>query len=177
MRRFILAFTTSTLLAASVQAAGDINRKAEKDLDKVYIEWQNPKKFTDVRPSNESRTRFREHTFKRIEAHLEKLAKKLPEGQTLKMVVTDLDLAGRVLPGSFIGVGSANDVRLIKRLDIPRINFNYQLLDKSGNTIKEGTEELKDMGFQDRTLGQLRNDPLRYEKNMLKDWFNDHFQS
>ena len=145
---------------------------------KVEIEWDKPEKYRDVRPSNESRKRFREATFERINEFMNKLALSLPENNKLLMKVSDLDLAGEVWPASFVGLGhSASDVRIIKNIDIPRINFSYQLLDEFGEVVQQAEIKLKDMSFLDRSSHIFRNEPLSYEKNMLKRWFKKEFDS
>lgn len=142
----------------------------------VEIKWEEPKSYTDVKPTNESRTRFRERTFKNIEEYFVELAEKLPEDQTLAITVTDLDLAGQVWPSHFVGLSnSTGDVRLIKQIDIPRMSFSYTLSDSSGNVIKSEDVKIKDMGFMD-TVGTHRNhEALVYEKAMIKDWFDETF--
>jgi N-acetyl-beta-hexosaminidase len=144
----------------------------------VEIEWVKPEKYRDVRSSNESRKRFRENTFEHISEYMSKLALALPDNNKLLIKVSDLDLAGRVWPASFIGLGMGGaDVRVVKSIDIPRINFSYQLLDTSGQVLQEAEVELKDMSFLDRSNHFFRNEALRYEKNMLKRWFNQEFDS
>ncbi|WP_339720949.1 DUF3016 domain-containing protein [uncultured Paraglaciecola sp.] len=144
---------------------------------KVEIEWDKPEKYRDVRPSNESRKRFRETTFERIDEYMNKLALALPDNKKLRMKVSDLDLAGQVLPASFVGLGhSASDVRVIKNIDIPRMKFSYQLLDGSGEVLQQGDVNLKDMSFLERSNSLFRNEPLRFEKNMLKRWFEEEFE-
>lgn len=143
---------------------------------KVEIEWDKPEKFRDVRASNESRKRFRDSTFERIDEYMNELALTLPDNKKLLMKVTDLDLAGQVLPASFIGLGhGGSDVRVIKNIDIPRISFSYQLLDSSGQVLQTAAVKLKDMSFLDRNNHFFRNEVLRYEKNMLKRWFDEEF--
>ncbi|MEH6709969.1 MAG: DUF3016 domain-containing protein [Paraglaciecola polaris] len=143
---------------------------------KVEVIWQNSDKYTDVRSANESRTRFKERTFTQLEEYLTELAEALPNEQTLKITVTNLDLAGQVWPASFVGFGhSASDVRLIKSIDIPRIAFNYELLDSAGAVLQQGEQKLKDMSFQDRHNPFFSSETLRYEKNMLRMWFNEQF--
>jgi hypothetical protein len=143
----------------------------------VEIEWDNPEKYRDVRPSNESRKRFRDSTFKRINEYMNKLALALPENKKLLMKVSDLDLAGEVFPASFVGLGhSTSDVRVIKSIDIPRMKFSYQLLDESGQVLQQADVNLKDMSFLDRSNHSFRSEPLRYEKNMLKRWFEQEFE-
>lgn len=143
----------------------------------VEITWQNPEDYRDVRPANESRKRFRERVFAQLDEYVADLAEKLPAGHTLNVTVNDLDLAGRVWPASFIGLGSGgSDVRLIKGIDIPRMAFSYTLTDNTGAVLKTADVQLKDMSFQHRGLRALHDDdPLRYEKNMLRRWFDKEF--
>jgi hypothetical protein len=143
---------------------------------KVEIEWDKPEKYRDVRPSNESRKRFMEATFEGINEYMHELASALPDNQKLSMKVTDLDLAGQVLPASFVGLSQGvSDVRVIKNIDIPRINFSYQLLDTSGAVIQQAEVDLKDMSFMDRGNRFFDSESLRYEKNMLQRWFKQEF--
>lgn len=144
----------------------------------LKITWEEPKSYTDVRPSNESRVRFRERTLEELESHLVELAATLPESQTLTMVVTNIDLAGQVWPSQFVGFGNnmGQDVRVIQRVDIPRMTFSYSLTDSDGEVIQSEEEfSLKDMGFMDTNIRNNRNENLFYEKAMLDDWFDDTF--
>lgn len=143
----------------------------------VEIVWDKPEKYRDVKPSNESRKKFREATFERLDKYLNKLATALPDDKKLLMQVSDLDLAGQVWPASFVGMGhSSSDVRVIKDIDIPRMTFSYQLLDKSGQVVQQASVNLKDMAFLNRSNHLFKSEPLRYEKNMLKNWFEQEFE-
>ncbi len=167
MKKFLVALIGGGLCLLSSQGYA----KAEVD-----ITWQNPEDYSDVRPTNESRKRFRERTFRRLDEYINELSERFPEGQKLEMTVTNLDLAGQVWPASFVGFGhSGSDVRLVKRIDIPRMNFSYKLTDASGALVKEGEVKLKDMGFQDSLRGRLKQETLQYEKNMIREWFDDEF--
>lgn len=142
----------------------------------VEITWDNPKDYRDVKPTNQSRKRFRENTFAKLDEFVNELAERLPEGQKLEMTVTDLDLAGQVWPASFVGLGhGGGDVRLVKSIDIPRMNFSFKLVENDGTLVQEGEVKLKDMSFQHNLRGRLRHDSLQYEKNMIRDWFDDAF--
>ena len=140
----------------------------------VEVKWQDPEKYTDVRPTNESRVKFRERTFEALEKYLNKLADELPEKDKLAMTVTNLDLAGQVWPSSFVfGNATGSDVRIIKRVDIPRIAFSYSLTNSSGKVLKSADVNLKDMSFLDSPSVLSQSENLRYEKAMLKDWFEE----
>ena len=151
----------------------------------VEIEWKEYEEYSDIRPSNESRKRFAENTFKKIEKYMVRLMKTMPEDQKLSLVVTDLDLAGRVqfggtpifIRGSFARFGNGtSDIRIIDRIDHPRMEFSYTLTDSNGQVVRSGEENLRDLGFQDRVLSVPRGDRLRYEKQMLREWFYKEFR-
>ena len=144
----------------------------------VEMQWQNPEKYRDIKPAAESRKRFRESTFRHLDEYVQKLAEKLPEDSKLVMTVTDLDLAGQVWPASFYGLGHGmSDVRVIKNMDIPRMSFSYKLISSSGDVVQAAEVKLKDMGFMNRSNQIFKSETLRYEKNMLKEWFNEEFSS
>jgi hypothetical protein len=143
---------------------------------KVEIEWDKPEKYRDVKPNNQSRKRFRDATFEDINEYMNELSLALPENQKLLMKVTDLDLAGQVWPASHLGLGQGiSDVRIVKNIDIPRINFSYKLLDESGEVVQQAEVKLKDMSFLDRSHHLFKSESLRYEKSMLQRWFKQEF--
>lgn len=139
----------------------------------LAVKWGEYKSFTDVKSALGSRQSFAENTFNKLETYLHKLAADLPEGHTLELEVTNLDLAGRVLPGSFTGLGlhSTDMIRVIKSIDIPRIEFNYIYKDANGDILKSDTVNLKDMSFMTGYNPLFSSDSLKYEKNMLRKWF------
>jgi hypothetical protein len=167
MKKLILP----TILGALSLLSQTAYSKAE-----VEINWQNPEKYRDVQPTMQGRKSFREQTFADLQEYIEKLAENLPDGQKLLMTVKNLDLAGQVWPASFVGLGnSSSDVRVVKSIDIPRMRFDYQLLDKTGQVLRQAEVDLKDMAFMDRSNRLFSSENLRYEKNMLKSWFEDEF--
>lgn len=132
------------------------------------VTWTDYKSYRDIDPGNEGRKQFRERTFRDLEKHFAKLAAKLPEGQTLKIDVTDVDLAGDT------NAAGINRTRIIKQLYSPRMNFSYQLLSAEGEVIKSEDVVVRDMNFMSGRL-KYRNTSLPYEKKMLDDWFEDTF--
>lgn len=127
--------------------------------------WTDYKKYSDIKSGNENRKSFRERTFKTLEKHFAKLAAQLPTDQVLKIDVTNVDLAGDT------HIGGINQIRIIKDLYIPRMNFSYELVAANGDIIKSETVVLKDMGFMTNSNLKYRNSSLGYEKKMLDDWF------
>ena len=142
----------------------------------VEITWQDPEKFDDVRSPSASRVKFRERIFKELDKYFNELAEDLPNGQKLVMNVTNVDLAGNVLPASFAGLGrSMSEVRVVKSIYIPRMSFSYQLLSSDGGVLQEEEVKLKDMSFLNSHNRFFSSDTLRYEKNMIAEWFEDEF--
>lgn len=160
MRIFNLLFIATSLLVSFSSVA---NEKA----DKSAVSFDTPKKFRDIRASDESQKRFTSRLQKKLYDYVQRLSKDLPEGHSLNIVFTDIDLAGRVE----YNFTMSREIRVVKHHDWPRLNFKAELL-KGGNVIKSESVELKDLAFMDRSfVGYSSGDTLRYEKRMLKDWF------
>lgn len=136
----------------------------------VEVKWIKPDKFRDVRASNnESRKRFLERTIKQFETHFAKMAEELPANQTLKIEVTDVDLAGDV------NYGGIDRIRIVKDIYFPRIEFSYELVNADQSSVISGEETLKDMSFLRGNNLKYRNDSLGYEKKLLDEWFKATF--
>ncbi|WP_448549082.1 DUF3016 domain-containing protein [Thalassotalea fusca] len=133
------------------------------------VTWTSPEKYRDIRPATESKKRFEDSVMKNLEAHIVELAAKLPEGQMLKVNVTDVDLAGDV------NYSGSRQIRVVKDIFFPRIKFGYKLESANGEVISQGDVDLKDMNFLHHNRLKYRNDRFGYEKKMLDDWFNDTF--
>ncbi|MFB9245767.1 DUF3016 domain-containing protein [Massilia antarctica] len=126
----------------------------------TYVE---PDRFTDVPFAPWER----ERVLKELTAHVEKLAASLPPGQELKVEVLDLDLAGQVKP-NFRG---GQDVRVMNGgADWPHIHLRYSIAE-GDKVIKSGEEKLSNMQYLNRMNQYGNNELLRYEKQMLDDWF------
>ncbi|KGJ93321.1 DUF3016 domain-containing protein [Colwellia psychrerythraea] len=134
------------------------------------VTWKDYESYRDIDSGNENRKSFRERTFRKLEEHFAKLATSLPDGQVLKIEVTDVDLAGDT------HVGGINQTRIIKQIFMPRMNFSYQLLDADGKVIQTEAVVVKDMNFMSGINLKYRNDSLGYEKKMLDDWFKKTFK-
>ena len=135
----------------------------------VQVTWKHPDKYRDIKAGTEGKIRFRKNTFKALEKHLIKLAKALPESQTLEIDVTDVDLAGDV------HASGMRNIRVVKDLYFPRMVFSFKLINPEHVTIHSDTVDLKNMNFMMGTRSRYRNKLLGYEKNLLDDWFKDEF--
>lgn len=148
-----IVFVGSALLLGSLaaQAAGQ-----------VQVKWIEPEKFADA-----GRGSFdRERTLKTLGEHLQALGQRLPEGQTLSVEVTDLELAGELEPFSRFH----DEVRVLRgRADWPRMSLRYTLSDGT-RTLARGDAQLSDPNYLYRSLRGVQYGALAYEKRMLDDW-------
>lgn len=136
----------------------------------TIVTFKEPEKFVDAGTEGlGSRTSPR--VLESLKKHLEQLgAKQLPPGQTLQIVITNIDLAGRFeLHGAL-----DHRVRLMRDVDWPRMDLHYTLT-QDGRTLKEADEHLADMSYLMNSTLKHSDDSLRYEKSMLDRWFAKTF--
>ena len=133
----------------------------------VRLVWQEPDKYTDIRASTDTRDAFEQRVTKELGDVFASLAKKLPDGVTWNVTVTDVDLAGEVRPMMYRGT---SDIRIVKDFYWPRMAFSYVMTDAKGQLIGQGKEDLKDMSFMFGHMASGRTG-FQYEERMLRDWF------
>jgi hypothetical protein len=133
------------------------------------VTWTDYEKYRDIKSGSGGRKHFRERVFTDLEKHFTKLAVNLPQGQVLNINVTDVDLAGD------IHSGGTNQLRIVKDIYSPRMNFSYSLVNTDGSIVISDEVVLKDMNFMMDNSLKYRNKSLGYEKKMLDDWFADTF--
>jgi hypothetical protein len=138
------------LLANGAMAATTVN----------YIQ---PDKFADIPFTPWER----EDTLKQITDHFNELGRSLPAGQDLRVDVLDVDLAGREIPSARAG----RDIRIVRGMaDWPRMTLRWSV-EENGQVIKKGESQIQDMDYQNHIHDYFDSDPLRYEKQMMDDWF------
>jgi hypothetical protein len=109
----------------------------------------------------------REDTLRQFTEHFTWLGSALPPGQDLRIEVLDIDLAGRLIPSVRLG----RDLRVLRgQADWPRIELRYSL-EQDGQVIKRGEAQLSDMNYMNHTTRYFDSEALRYEKQMIDDWF------
>ena len=147
------ALAAMLLLVAGAAAAG------------ATVTYKEPQHFSDVPFAPWER----EQLLKELSAHFNVLAARLPAGQTLAVEVTDLDLAGRTYPNR---MSAGLDLRILNGgADWPHITLRYTI-SEGGKVLKTGEEKLYNMSYLQRQ-NRYRNDTLKYEKQMLDDWFTE----
>jgi Protein of unknown function (DUF3016) len=146
-------------LAACAGLGLGLQAQAAGRADVRFIE---PERYADIGWSRSDR----DATLDGLKRHFERLAASLPDGQTLVVEVTDVDLAGETEPAHSWGV------RVLRgRTDIPKMTLRYTLNAATG-PLKRGDAQLSDMDY---FFGLPRGDGLAYEKRMLDRWFQQTF--
>lgn len=135
----------------------------------VTVKYEDPENFQDM-PRWE---KDREQILKDLSAHFAKLGQKLPPGQDLNIIVKDIDLAGREWPSR----RRIEDIRILRGgADWPTMHLTYTL-EQNGQIIKSGDEHVSNMMYLNRLNRYTDGDGLRYEKQMLDEWFSSTFET
>lgn len=134
----------------------------------VTVSFVEPSRYNDADDSSGNPLR----TMLELETHLKGLGDRyLGPGETLRIEVLNIDLAGRVQ--SFRGTGWG--VRFLNGdADWPRIELRYTLESK-GNISKPVQETIADMAYLRRVDREYSSVSLPYEKRMLDEWFKARF--
>ena len=158
--------TTKLLLAATLSSAAVLPAQAAGKVDISYVK---PEEFRDAGRGAVDRQR----TMASLTQYVQQLGRRLPEGQTLRLEVTDIDLAGEIHPHVRV-----NDLRVLRGgADWPRLDLRYTLLDGS-RTLKSGEARLADPAYMFWSAGKAGVDSeLAYEKRMLRKWFDETIAS
>jgi hypothetical protein len=160
----VLTISFAAMLCSSV-LANDTDT-AESNLS---LSFQEPEKFTDIRPVRESRERFQERTLAGFQRIFAELASELPIGFHWQVMVVDIDLAGDVVPLFQPGM---QEIRQVRDIYPPRIEFTHTLRDGNGQIVLEADVNITDLGFLQRPpRAAFRHRDLRYEYNLIKRWF------
>jgi len=176
MKSSLRFLVLAALAAGTAFAATPVSTPTAAAADRpVTVVFANPDKYADVKEnySDYDNENGREHYLPLLREHLERIAaRRLPAGQRLTMTFTDIDLAGDFEPWRGI---QFDDIRVVKDIYVPRMNFSFQITDANGQVVKSGERKLVEMAYQMRITGGFRDDPLRYEKMMLDDWMSREF--
>lgn len=166
----LLLLTALTLAAGGWAHGFDPN----KPLPRTEVVFFEPEKFSDIRDSafgawdaakSEVLTELRTYIIKEANRYL-------AQGQVLTVKITDVDLAGEFEPWRG---AQWTDVRVVKDIYPPRIKLAFKLVGADGQVIKEGDRALSDLAFNLR-LTLDRQDPRRYEKELINDWLQQDFR-
>jgi hypothetical protein len=159
-RRALPAWLTAAALAGLLAAP------AAQAAGKVEVSYTTPEKFTDIGWGSVTRDR----NLDSLTTVFETLGRFLPDGQTLRVEVLDVDLAGEPRPGT------VHEVRVVRGgVDWPQITLRYTLLD-DGKAVKSAEERVRDANYMTSRRGLTTiGSNLPYEKRMVENWFRAQF--
>ena len=134
----------------------------------VAFEYSDPNHFRDIRAADEGQKRFEQGVLRELEERFREEAAALPEGQTLRVTLKDVDLAGDV---EYFHRWYPFGLRVIRDVDFPRMEFSYELRGANGELLKSGEENISDMNFRFPAFAaRINQQPLDYEKEMIREW-------
>jgi hypothetical protein len=163
-------FLAALLCAASAGQAFAAAPTAPKPEPRVSVIFVEPQKFTDVKYDSWSDNS--PDLLDQIQKFMCETGESyVATGMHLAIKVTDITLAGKFEPWRG---PQFDNVRIVRAIYPPSFKLEFRLTDGKGNVVKEGTREISDLAFEMRTAWPL-NDYLRYEKDILRDWFRDEF--
>jgi len=138
---------------------------------RVEVTFDHPERFTDIKDAYVPSDRGEQALLEQIRAFIVSRATPMvPEGFRLAMTFSDIDLAGEYEPWR----GPEWDmVRIIRPVYPPAFRFTFAVTDRSGKVVRQGSEFLRDVSFQYRSVFD-ESDGLRYEKAALEDWLRFH---
>lgn len=112
----------------------------------------------------------RDHNLKQLSTIVQQLSQRyLPAQRTLKLEVTDLDLAGEPQPTT------RGDLRVARgKADPPRITFRYTV-QEGGQVVAQGQESLTDLDYANHLPDIHTSEPLHFERRVLETWFKQRF--
>ena len=138
----------------------------------VNVSFIHPENFTDASLQGGYGTTAEQGTLDEIGRFFESLGPRyLKSQQVLALDVLNVDLAGRIEWWR----RSLYDTRILRDIYPPRFTLNYRL-SENGRTIVENKETVVDPNYlANPGIYFSPNDPLRFEKAMLEDWFRRRF--
>ncbi|HKQ25596.1 MAG TPA: DUF3016 domain-containing protein [Burkholderiales bacterium] len=137
----------------------------------VTVSFIEPENYSDANLDDSYQVGAGDKGLNEIQRHLESLGERyLASGQELKVDILDIDLAGRHEPWRV----SAQGVRIMRDITWPRIKLRF-VLENEGTAATTAEESVIDMNYLGRHSVYYSSDRLRYEKQMLDDWFRARF--
>lgn len=111
-----------------------------------------------------------ERTVQALGAHFRSLAARLPDGHTLTVEVTDVNLAGDLQQSR-----RGDEVRVLKGgADWPTLDLRWTLTG-DGRTLASGQERLADMTYLQSPLRGGHDRSFGYEFRLIDRWFDSRF--
>ncbi|MEO5958141.1 MAG: DUF3016 domain-containing protein [Opitutaceae bacterium] len=165
-RLFLIAILAAAPMATFAREQPARNPRLE-------VSFHEPKNFTDIGDTYMASDSARESDLAEIRSYLSDQSRYyVPEGHRLEITFTDIDRAGDFEPWRGARFG---DVRIVKEIYSPRMVLAFRMVDASGNVVKEGRRELRDLAFMQKINLGSRSEPLHHDKALLNDWLRSEF--
>jgi len=163
--RPVLIFVALSLAATSSLA----QTSAAPSVEVIY---DNPEHFRDASlDSNGYERGADQQVMKELRSYLQTLGKRyLPPGQTLRIDIRDIDLAGRYEPWH----PQAYSIRFMRDITWPSIDLHY-VLSQQGQPLSQADARVTDKFYLQRPGRSANSDRLYAEKAMLEEWFRKQF--
>jgi hypothetical protein len=138
----------------------------------VSVTFTHPERYTDANLYGDYGVKAEEPALRGLMLYLEHLGDRyLKPNQLLTIDVLDVKLAGEYEKWRSRG----DDVRVFRRTTWPRIKIRYTL-QNDGVTVASAEEAVTDLNYLMHPAAHYySDDPLRYEKIMLDQWFWTRF--
>ncbi|RUO71992.1 DUF3016 domain-containing protein [Pseudidiomarina sediminum] len=144
----------------------------------VSVEWKDIESYRDIEAVNGVQERFEQRVMQELTEHWQTLGAQLPEQHKLSIVMTDLDLTGRVEPT--FGVGGSSYMRIVDGASYPAMRFSFSYTDAEGKELSSADDvRLRDLGqgsSSKRSIMGSSRDGLYFEKQLMDDWFEKTFK-
>ena len=162
----LAALAASPLQAAKLVTDPDRPR-ALPDEGPVAVEWTDPAGFSEIRLSHNRWESERGDWVTELASYLRKrAAARLPDGQRMDVVITDIERAGDFEPGRSL---NSDHIRVMRDIYPPRMTLQVRITDASGQVVSEGEHKLVDHSYMMNSR-PMETDPLQYEKRMIDNW-------
>jgi hypothetical protein len=163
-------FSTGLLIAFLLATGCATAKSMDTSASRVSVTFIEPEKFTDARRAElEPTSSAILHDLERF--LIDTAAPYVPANMKLNIRFTDIDLAGDF---ELFRGPQADHVRITRGLYPPRIALEFELVDSTETIVKSGKRNLTDIDYQLRSV-YPREDYLRYEKDILRDWLRAEF--
>lgn len=141
------------------------------DDDPVQVRWHDPAGFTEYRRSAFA-AQEPAHWVTELANEARRIAQpRLAAGERLQITFIDIDRAGEHEPWRGL---EYQHTRIVRDLYPPRIRLHFTVTGADGAIKREGERALTDAAFLQRA-SVSSSDPLRYEKQLLRDWIRREF--
>lgn len=183
MRNLVLLLLLGSFASATLASDSESTTAA------VRVSFNQPEKFTDFQTANGGRNAGRTVLMSELERYMRERGELwLPADHQLDVVFQDIDMAGRIVPlplrasvgGDDIGFfGSAPEQRLISNPFPPRLRLDFQMLNPSGEVVRQGSADISEASFLKLAPRSRlnRRDSLWYEKAVLDSWMREFAQN